>query len=83
MCRHPGTTCTAGELRATRRVPAEYLLWLEALMGALVHAHPLHRDKLLLAVLTIVRKRGNSVKFTGERHLFTGEERGGAGEVHR
>jgi hypothetical protein len=31
----------------------------------------------------IVGKRGNSVKFTGERRMFTGEERGGAGEVHR
>jgi len=35
------------------------------------------------SVLTIVRKRGNSVKFTGERRDFTGEERRRGGEVHR
>src|SRR4051812_43833303 len=32
--------------------------------------------KNLAADVTIVRKRGNSVKFTGERRDFTGGERG-------
>jgi hypothetical protein len=31
----------------------------------------------------IARKRGNSVKFTGEEPDFTGEERGSSGELHR
>jgi hypothetical protein len=32
-------------------------------------------------VLTILRKRGNSVKFTGERQFFTGEVALFTGEV--
>jgi hypothetical protein len=46
-------------------------------------AHDLPSSIADYQVLMITGKRGNSVKFTGERHLFTGEERGGAGEVHR
>jgi hypothetical protein len=34
-------------------------------------------------MLTIVRKRGNSVKSTGEEPHFTREERGWGGDVHR
>ena len=34
-------------------------------------------------VLTITRKRGNSVKFTGEREIFTGEVPLFTGEVDR
>jgi len=33
--------------------------------------------------LTILRKRGNSVKFTGERRIFTGEDAFFTGEDGR
>jgi hypothetical protein len=41
--------------------------------SALVRLIVLRHRAPRLKVLTITRKRGNSVKFTGERQSFTGE----------